>query len=199
MGIWYKNIPIQTVVWVANKANPINDSSGIITLNNTGNLVLTQNAYLVWYTNNSHKQAQNPVVVLLDSGNLVIKIKGQADPEAYLWQSFDNSSDTLLPGMKLGSNLRTGLNRRYTSWKSPDDPSPGDVWVFLGFFLIHPLTPSTLWTWCVVLLNGSRIGSDIRKKSEPNSILKISSWELSSPYMFYLDIISSQCEIWICF
>ncbi|XP_014632223.1 S-locus-specific glycoprotein BS29-2-like [Glycine max] len=125
--------------------------------------------------NNSHKQAQNPVVVLLDSGNLVIKIKGQADPEAYLWQSFDNSSDTLLPGMKLGSNLRTGLNRRYTSWKSPDDPSPGDVWVFLGFFLIHPLTPSTLWTWCVVLLNGSRIGSDIRKKSEPNSILKISS------------------------
>ena len=78
--------------------------------------------------NNSHKQAQNPVVVLLDSGNLVIKIKGEADPEAYLWQSFDNSSDTLLPGMKLGSNLRTGLNRRYTSWKSPDDPSPGDVY-----------------------------------------------------------------------
>ena len=29
VGIWYKNIPIQTVVWVANRANPINDSSGI--------------------------------------------------------------------------------------------------------------------------------------------------------------------------
>jgi hypothetical protein len=43
LGIWYKNIPIQTVVWVANRINPINDSSGTLTLNNiTGNLVLTQ-------------------------------------------------------------------------------------------------------------------------------------------------------------
>ena len=30
LGIWYKNIPVQTVVWVANKVRPINDSSGIL-------------------------------------------------------------------------------------------------------------------------------------------------------------------------
>ncbi|KAK7405118.1 hypothetical protein VNO78_06314 [Psophocarpus tetragonolobus] len=128
LGIWYKNIPIQTVVWVANRANPINDSSGILTLNSTGNLVLTQNSSLVWYTNNnSHKQAQNAVAVLLESGNLVIRDEGETNPEEYLWQSFDYPTDTLLPGMKLGSDLRTGLEWRFTAWKSPDDPSPGDI------------------------------------------------------------------------
>ncbi|KAH1221457.1 G-type lectin S-receptor-like serine/threonine-protein kinase [Glycine max] len=134
VGIWYKNIPIQTVVWVANKANPINDSSGIITLNNTGNLVLTQNAYLVWYTNNSHKQAQNPVVVLLDSGNLVIKNEEETDPEVCLWQSFDYPSDTLLPGMKLERNIRTGHEWKLTSWKNPNDPSPGDIYRVLELY-----------------------------------------------------------------
>ncbi|KAG4980519.1 hypothetical protein JHK82_033761 [Glycine max] len=128
------NIPIQTVVWVANKANPINDSSGIITLNNTGNLVLTQNAYLVWYTNNSHKQAQNPVVVLLDSGNLVIKNEEETDPEVCLWQSFDYPSDTLLPGMKLERNIRTGHEWKLTSWKNPNDPSPGDIYRVLELY-----------------------------------------------------------------
>ncbi|KAL3016918.1 hypothetical protein AAZX31_06G243300 [Glycine max] len=128
VGIWYKNIPTQTVVWVANGANPINDSSGILTLNTTGNLVLTQNGSIVWYSNNSHKQGQNPVVELLDSGNLVIRNDGESNPEAYLWQSFDYPSHALLPGMKFGRDLRTGLERRYTAWKSPEDPSPGDVY-----------------------------------------------------------------------
>src|SRR4051812_17788630 len=43
LGIWYKNIPKKTIVWVANGVEPINASSsgtsGILTLNNTGNLV----------------------------------------------------------------------------------------------------------------------------------------------------------------
>ena len=88
VGIWYKNIPTQTVVWVANGANPINDSSGILTLNTTGNLVLTQNGSIVWYTNNSHKQVQNPVVELLDSGNLVIRNEGETNPEAFMETNF---------------------------------------------------------------------------------------------------------------
>ena len=40
VGIWYKNIPVQTVVWVANRCNPIVDSFGSLTINSTGNLVL---------------------------------------------------------------------------------------------------------------------------------------------------------------
>ncbi|XP_042436012.1 receptor-like serine/threonine-protein kinase SD1-8 [Zingiber officinale] len=42
------------------------------------------------------------------------------------WQSFDHPTDTLLPGMKLGWNLSTGLNRNITSWATSGDPSPGD-------------------------------------------------------------------------
>ncbi|XP_020222504.1 G-type lectin S-receptor-like serine/threonine-protein kinase At4g27290 [Cajanus cajan] len=122
LGIWYKNIP-QTVVWVANGA--INDSSGILMVNTTGNLVLRQDDRVVWYTT-SEKQAQNPVAQLLDSGNLVVRAESETNSEDYLWQSFDYPSDTILPGMKLGWDLKTGRERRMTSWKSPSDPSPGD-------------------------------------------------------------------------
>ncbi|KAH9803153.1 Receptor-like serine/threonine-protein kinase SD1-8 [Citrus sinensis] len=130
VGIWYKNMPVKTVVWVANRINPINDSSGLLVVNQTGNLVLTsQDKSVVWSANLS-KVVRTPVVLqLLDSGNLVLRGERDGGSETYLWQSFDYPSDTLLPGMKLGWDLKTGLERRITSWKSPDDPSPGNfIW-----------------------------------------------------------------------
>ncbi|QCD86426.1 hypothetical protein DEO72_LG3g948 [Vigna unguiculata] len=66
LGIWYKNIPIQNVVWIANGANPINESSAILKLNSSGNLVISHNNIDVWYTSSAN-DAQNPVAVLLDS------------------------------------------------------------------------------------------------------------------------------------
>ncbi|XP_030974402.1 G-type lectin S-receptor-like serine/threonine-protein kinase At4g27290 isoform X1 [Quercus lobata] len=127
LGIWYNNIPVRTVVWVANRLNPINDSSGMLRVNSSGSLVLlSQNRTVAWSAN-STKQALNPIVQLLDSGNLVLREENEENPENYLWQSFDYPSDTWLPGMKLGWDLRTGLERRLTAWKSPDDPSPGEL------------------------------------------------------------------------
>lgn len=129
LGIWYKNIP-QTVVCVANSVKPINDSSGVLTVNATGNLVLFQNDTVVWCTN-SQNLAQKPVAELLDTGNFVVRDENEANPEVYLWQSFDYPSDTSLPGVKLGWD-RTGLNRKIAAWKSPDDPSPsGFSWDLL--------------------------------------------------------------------
>ncbi|OMP04567.1 hypothetical protein COLO4_09513 [Corchorus olitorius] len=128
VGIWYKKIPVRTIVWVANRQNPINDTSGLLMVNSTGNLVLlSQNQTVVW-SSNTTKKAQSPIVQLLDSGNLVLRDErnGDSDSEAYLWQSFDYPTDTLLPGMKLGWDLRTGLDRRLVAWKNSDDPSPGD-------------------------------------------------------------------------
>ena len=94
-------------------------------VNSSGSLVLlSQNRTVVWSAN-STKEAGSPVVELLDSGNLVLREKNEENPESYLWQSFDYPSDTWLAGMKLGWDLRTGLERRLTAWKSPDDPSPG--------------------------------------------------------------------------
>ncbi|GAY52986.1 hypothetical protein CUMW_146070 [Citrus unshiu] len=130
VGIWYKNIPVKTVVWVANRLNPINDSFGFLMINKTGNLVLTSQSNIVVWSAYLSKEVQTPVVLqLLDSGNLVLRDEHDGDSETYFWQSFDYPSDTLLPGMKLGWDLKTGLERRVTSWKNFDDPSPGDfIW-----------------------------------------------------------------------
>ncbi|KAJ4981205.1 hypothetical protein NE237_032042 [Protea cynaroides] len=124
LGIWYKRIPVQTIVWVANRDDPITDSSGILKLSKDGNLVLlNQSETVVWSTNVS--KAENPVAQLLDSGNLVVRVRDN-DSSNFLWQSFDHPTDTLLPGMKLGWNLKTGLNRFLTSWKNDNDPSTGN-------------------------------------------------------------------------
>ena len=122
-------ITVQTIVWVANRGNPINDSSNraILELNSTGNIVLTHMNTVVWCSTSSLRKAQNPVAELQDSGNLVIREENVKDPEAYLWQSFDYPSNTMLAGMKLGWDLRRNLNRRLIAWKSHDDPAPGDL------------------------------------------------------------------------
>ncbi|XVF78678.1 hypothetical protein PTKIN_Ptkin14bG0154900 [Pterospermum kingtungense] len=127
VGIWYKNIPVRTVVWVANRRNPINDSSGVLLLNRKGNLILTSKRIGVVWSTNSMKIARDPMLQLLDSGNLVIR-DGDDDgnSETFMWQSFDYPTDTILPGIKIGWDLRTGLNRHMSAWKSSDDPCPGD-------------------------------------------------------------------------
>ncbi|KAK5844639.1 G-type lectin S-receptor-like serine/threonine-protein kinase At4g27290 [Gossypium arboreum] len=127
LGIWYNNIPMQTVVWVANRVNPINDSTGLLKIQSNGKiLLLVQNTTAVWCAN-STARVENPVLQLLDSGNLVVRDGKDSEPENYLWQSFDYPSDIMLPGMKIGIDLRTGLHRRLAAWKNWDDPSPGDL------------------------------------------------------------------------
>ncbi|KAF6159086.1 hypothetical protein GIB67_032703 [Kingdonia uniflora] len=129
LGIWFHKVPNQTVVWVANRKNPCTDSSGMLKIEENQNLVLlSRSGSVVWSSSSSnHSKTGIPVVAqLLDSGNLVLRYEGNNDPENYIWQSFDYPSDTLLEGMKLGWNLKTGLSRYMTSWKYGNDPSPGD-------------------------------------------------------------------------
>ncbi|QHO56767.1 G-type lectin S-receptor-like serine/threonine-protein kinase At4g27290 [Arachis hypogaea] len=136
LGIWYKGIPVRTVVWVANRENPIKDNSSKLSINSEGRLViLSHNETLVWSSNSTtQKQVNSPIVQLLNSGNLVLRDEKDNDFESYLWQSFDYPSDTLLPGMKIGWNLKSGLNRQLSAWKNWDDPSPADfTWgILLG-------------------------------------------------------------------
>ena len=96
-------------------------------VNSSGSLVLlSQNTTVAWVAN-STKEAQYPIVELLGSGNLVLRDEKDENPENYLWQSFNYPSDTWLPGMKLRWDLRTGLDRHLSAWKSSDDPSPGNL------------------------------------------------------------------------
>ncbi|KAI9187134.1 hypothetical protein LWI28_024830 [Acer negundo] len=130
VGIWYNNIPGKTVVWVANRINPINDSSGVLMINSTGSpvVVMNQNKTVVWSANSTKVAKSSVVLQLQNSGNLVLRDEQSSGDGlgSYLWQSFDYPCDTLLPDMKLGWDLKTRFERRISSWKSPDDPSPGD-------------------------------------------------------------------------
>ncbi|XVF77704.1 hypothetical protein PTKIN_Ptkin14bG0068300 [Pterospermum kingtungense] len=127
LGIWYNNIPIQTVVWVANRITPINDTTGLLKIESGGKIVLlAQNQTTVWSTNTT-VVVLNPILQLQDSGNLVVRDGSDTSSDKYLWQSFDYPSDTMLPGMKIGYDLRTGFHRRLSAWKNSNDPSPGDL------------------------------------------------------------------------
>ncbi|MCD9559967.1 hypothetical protein HAX54_018348 [Datura stramonium] len=126
VGIWYNNVPELTVVWVANRDNPINGTSGVLTIDSTGNLVILVDAETqvsAWRTNvsSARTRADSYTAKLWDSGNFVLFQDSKME-----WQSFDYPTNTLLPSMKYGIDKRTGLNRFLTSWKSLNDPGTGE-------------------------------------------------------------------------
>ncbi|XP_065039395.1 G-type lectin S-receptor-like serine/threonine-protein kinase At2g19130 [Musa acuminata AAA Group] len=125
IGIWYK-VSKQPVVWVANREKPVaSASSSELTLAEDGNLVLRlkDSKKQIWSSNSSNSLASNSTVaVLLDDGNLVLKDNITSDT---LWQSFDHPTNAWLPGAKLGYNKLTGRDWFLTSWRNPEDPSPG--------------------------------------------------------------------------
>ncbi|XP_022927519.1 G-type lectin S-receptor-like serine/threonine-protein kinase At4g27290 isoform X3 [Cucurbita moschata] len=126
LGIWYKEIP-DVVVWVANRDNPIVNSSATLKLNVDGNLILVnQTGSAFWTSNNPIVSVQDPVAQLLDSGNFVLRVSNSGS-EDYAWQSFDYPFDTLLSGMKLGWDSKSGLNRKLISRKNPSDLSSGEL------------------------------------------------------------------------
>ncbi|XP_045826094.1 G-type lectin S-receptor-like serine/threonine-protein kinase RKS1 [Trifolium pratense] len=130
VGIWYNNLPIQTVVWVANRDNPINDTSGILSISPNGNLVLHRNlssTVPIWSTNVSLPQSQRnstSVVIaqLSDIANLVLMIN---NTKTVLWESFGHPTDTLLPYQRLGFDRKTNQSWFLQSWKTDDDPGTG--------------------------------------------------------------------------
>ncbi|XP_009607317.1 G-type lectin S-receptor-like serine/threonine-protein kinase At4g27290 isoform X1 [Nicotiana tabacum] len=130
VGIWYKHdVPDKSVVWVANRAIPLNNTSGVVLkIIDPGRLALvTADNRITWSTNKSRPLAvKNPIAQLLNSGNLIVRDANDTEPENFLWQSFDYPTDTLLPGMKLGKNFVTRQEFYLSSWKNEYDPAPGD-------------------------------------------------------------------------
>ncbi|XP_056172884.1 G-type lectin S-receptor-like serine/threonine-protein kinase At4g27290 isoform X2 [Syzygium oleosum] len=125
LGIWFVVSP-ETVVWVANRNSPLTDSNGTLEISNEGELVLLNQSKSVIWSTNSTKVLRNPVAQLLDSGNLVLRERNNSVSVDNSWQSFDFPSDTILVSMTVGWNFRTGLEHHLTSWRSTDNPSPGD-------------------------------------------------------------------------
>ena len=135
VGIWYKRIPGQTVVWVMNRDSPIADpSSAELTVAQDGSLLLLvvtgnrSKKTTVWSSNSTRPCDEGTAVaVLLDTGNLVLRgrCRRGGNSSAIIWQSFDHPTDTLVPGGWVGLNKSTGAYQALRSWRSATDPSTG--------------------------------------------------------------------------
>lgn len=124
LGIWYKNFADKIIVWVANRESPLNPASLKLELSPDGNLVLLTNfTETVWSTALISPILNSTEAILLDNGNFVIR--DVSNTSITYWQSFDNPTDTWLPGGKLGINKQTGQVQRLISWKNSEDPAPG--------------------------------------------------------------------------
>uniref|UniRef100_A0A2N9HE29 non-specific serine/threonine protein kinase n=1 Tax=Fagus sylvatica TaxID=28930 RepID=A0A2N9HE29_FAGSY len=125
LGIWFKNIPVKTVVWVANRLNPINDSSGVLMVNSSGSLVLlSQNSTTVVWSSNSTKQASN------------------TNSTAFrFWKS---------SRMKLGWDLRTGQNGAYLHGRARRSTSEASSWNGHGYSGIPELKANRIFNYSFV-------------------------------------------------
>eukprot|EP00262_Sarcandra_glabra_P002761 TRINITY_DN1315_c1_g3_i1.p1 TRINITY_DN1315_c1_g3~~TRINITY_DN1315_c1_g3_i1.p1 ORF type:complete len:611 (+),score=92.05 TRINITY_DN1315_c1_g3_i1:66-1898(+) len=131
VGIWYKKIPERTIVWVANRENWLRDTSGQFSINEKGDLVVLDGGRNILWSTNISVPSNNSSATLLDSGNLVLSEGSSDNAGRVLWQSFDHPSDTWLPTMKLGVDLKTGERTALTSWQGSSDPSLGSFTTYM--------------------------------------------------------------------
>ncbi|KAK3424081.1 hypothetical protein EUGRSUZ_F00857 [Eucalyptus grandis] len=118
---------------------------------------------VVWVANRD-----KPLTDSHDTGNLVLRENSSLNSDDYRWQSFDHPSDTVLPGMKLGWDVNIGFERCLTSWKSKDDPSPGDYTFRLNInrlprFELVSLGSGKIYRtgpWYEIQYNGSSMASN---------------------------------------
>ncbi|KAL1298971.1 hypothetical protein HN51_043275 [Arachis hypogaea] len=130
IGMWYKKLSLQTIVWVANRDHPVSDKSTANFTISKGNLVLFDESQTqVWSTNITTSPASPSALVvsiLLDNGNLIISNNPNASSsEEAIWQSFDHPTDTWLPGGKIKLDNKTKKPQYLTSWKNNEDPATG--------------------------------------------------------------------------
>ncbi|KAF8043081.1 hypothetical protein BT93_A1430 [Corymbia citriodora subsp. variegata] len=73
VGIWYYQVSEQTVVWVANRERPISGTSGVLSIDSDGNLMLHEKigGFPVWSTNVSSASLNySTTAQLMDSGSI---------------------------------------------------------------------------------------------------------------------------------
>uniref|UniRef100_A0A0D3BCW1 Receptor-like serine/threonine-protein kinase n=1 Tax=Brassica oleracea var. oleracea TaxID=109376 RepID=A0A0D3BCW1_BRAOL len=130
LGVWYNNLYLNYVqdrpVWIANRDNPIPRRPGSLMIDSLGRLkILRGGASSLLLNLSSTESTGNTTLKLLDSGNLQLTEMGPGGSTRVLWQSFDYPTDTLLPGMKLGFNVKTKKRWELRSGLSDTLPASG--------------------------------------------------------------------------
>lgn len=124
LGIWFKKDKTKKAVWVANRDSPLIGSSGVLTIRQDGNMVISDIRLSDIIVNTgSVATSSNTSAILDDSGNLILM-----EGERIIWQSFDYPTDTFLPGMKLGlfdMDTNHTTKKFLVSWLTPSLPASG--------------------------------------------------------------------------
>ncbi|KAL6207035.1 hypothetical protein ACLB2K_024280 [Fragaria x ananassa] len=104
IGVWFNKVTEKTIVWVANRDNPVNDSSGVLSISGDGGLVIhgKDSSSPLWSANVTLSSPNNSIAKLLDTGNLVL-LENWAEPA-----------------------VRSEPVPNILNWKSKDDPGTGN-------------------------------------------------------------------------
>ncbi|KAK3019040.1 hypothetical protein RJ639_003735 [Escallonia herrerae] len=107
VGIFLAGIAEKTIVWTANRDDPPVSKNATLLLTTDGRLVLQ----LMQGQERSIADPDEPAssASMLDSGNFVL----YSSDQRIVWQSFENSTDTLLPGQRLtaGQQLFSSISQ----------------------------------------------------------------------------------------
>ncbi|XP_062101698.1 putative receptor protein kinase ZmPK1 [Humulus lupulus] len=115
-AIWFTKSSVPTVVWMANRDQPVNGRRSKLSLTEDGDLVLLDVGRVRFWstetTPSSHVKLQ-----LYDSGNLVLRSAAFGEDVVY-WESFESPTDTLLPNQNLTMNTRLVASVSRTNYSS---------------------------------------------------------------------------------
>nr|GEY70207.1 G-type lectin S-receptor-like serine/threonine-protein kinase At1g61550 [Tanacetum cinerariifolium] len=125
IGIWYKNLIARKVIWVANRENPllVSDTNSTLIIDDDGNLRILDGEHNSVWSTKVRVHFNETIAKLTDIGNFCLN---DTTSGSILWETFDYPSNSLLTGMKLGTNGKTQDKHLMTSWISDDDPATGD-------------------------------------------------------------------------
>ncbi|KAH0714500.1 hypothetical protein KY284_007405 [Solanum tuberosum] len=94
VGIYIVGMPNKTAVWTANRNSPVVPSNAVLLLTNDGRLIVQVGSQENSVINPSRAIAS---ASMLDTGNFVL----YDSDRNVTWQSFDNPTNTLLPGQHI--------------------------------------------------------------------------------------------------
>ena len=110
-AIWFSNS--RTIVWMANRDQPVNGKRSQLSILKTGNLILTvAGKFTIWTTNTISLSSEQ--LSLYNTSNLVLRNL----EEVILWQSFDFPTDTLLPQQLLTRNTKLVSSRSQSNFST---------------------------------------------------------------------------------
>ncbi|XP_034680644.1 S-locus-specific glycoprotein S13-like [Vitis riparia] len=175
LGIWYTSDVNNKKVWVANRDKPISGTNANLMLDGNGTLMIIHSGGDPIVLN-SNQASGNSIATLLDSGNFVVaELNTDGSVKQTLWESFDDPTDTLLPGMKLGINLKT---RQKLVTRFVDKRTSACSWDFHSRMEWHTTGNETPRGHLLEQWNSKRFGYSVQDGA-------ISKWVLNSRGGFF--------------